>query len=71
MTLLRFKMVEEAINRKAPEVKFPGAPASEYFGMYVFNREKMAEYLPEEVFREVINAIDKGKSLSQIGRAHV
>lgn len=65
MTLLRFKMVEEAINRKAPEVKFPGAPASEYFGMYVFNREKMAEYLPEEVFREVINAIDKGKSLSR------
>ena len=41
MTTLRFKMVEEAIKRKALEVKSPEALASEYFGIHVFNRENI------------------------------
>lgn len=65
MTTLRFKMVEEAIKRKALEVKSPEALASEYFGIHVFNREKMAKYLPEETFRTLVDSVDKGTSLSR------
>ncbi|MCM1031415.1 MAG: glutamine synthetase III [Oscillibacter sp.] len=65
MTTLRFRMVEEAIKRKAVDVKFPDKPASEYFGIYVFNRERMAEYLEGEVFRALTDSIDNGKPLSR------
>ena len=65
MTTLRFKMVEEAIKRKALEVKSPEALASEYFGIHVFNREKMAKYLPEETFRTLVDSVDKGTPLSR------
>ena len=39
MSLLRFKMVEAAINHKAVEVKAPEGSPSEYFGTKVFGRE--------------------------------
>lgn len=65
MTTLRFRMVEDAIKRKAPDVKFSGKPASEYFGINVFGREKMAEYLDEDVFRALTDSIDNGKPLSR------
>ncbi len=60
MTTLRFKMVEEAIKRKALEVSAPVGPGSEYFGMNVFSREKMAKYLPDNIFRALIDTIDNG-----------
>ena len=41
MTTLRFKMVEEAIGRKAVEVKAPAERPAEYFGKYVFERDKI------------------------------
>lgn len=44
MTTLRFKRMEEAIKRKALEIKSPEVPASGYFGRNVFYRKKMAEY---------------------------
>ena len=37
---------------------------SEYFGKYVFNKEKMFKYLPSKVYNALIDAIE-------IGRAHV
>lgn len=65
MSTLRFTMVEEAIKRKARKVKLPDMPASEYFGMYVFDRKKMAEYLPEDVFRILVDTIGNGTSLER------
>ena len=41
MSELRFKVVEEAIKRKAVCMPAPAERASEYFGMYVFNEDKM------------------------------
>lgn len=58
-------MVEDAIKRKALEVKSPGIPASEYFGMNVFNREKMAKYLPDSVFCALVDTIDNETPLSR------
>ena len=50
MSLLRFKMVEAAINHKAVEVKAPEGSPSEYFGTKVFGREAMRRYLNKTVF---------------------
>ena len=43
MSLLRFKMVEAAINHKAVEVKAPEGSPSEYFGTKVFGREAIKQ----------------------------
>ena len=41
MSKLRFRVVETAFKKKAVEVATPTERPSEYFGMYVFNKEKM------------------------------
>ena len=49
MTNLRFQVVEEAFKKKPLEVASPTERPSEYFGKYVFTRDKMFKYLPREV----------------------
>ena len=44
MSTLRFRVVEKAFEKQACEVKAPDVRPSEYFGMNVFNREKMFKY---------------------------
>ena len=39
--LLRFKVVEEAFKKRALDVRVPSERPSEYFGKYVFNKQKM------------------------------
>ena len=43
MSKLRFRVVETAFKKKAVEVATPAERPSEYFGKYVFNKEKMPE----------------------------
>ena len=43
--MLRFKMVEAALNHKAVEVKAPSERPSDYFGEKVFGRTVMRKYL--------------------------
>ena len=62
---LRFQVVEEAFKKKAVEVKAPSERPSEYFGKYVFNREKMYKYLPAEVYNKLIDVIDNGARLDR------
>ena len=45
MTSLRFNVVEKAFQAKPQPVAVPDGRPSEYFGKYVFNREKMFKYL--------------------------
>ena len=53
MSKLRFRVVEEAYNRKAVDVAIPTERPNQYYGKYVFNRQKMAQYLPQSVYEEV------------------
>ena len=62
---LRFQVVEEAFKKKAVEVKTPAERPSEYFGKYVFTREKMYKYLPIEVYNKLIDVIDNGARLDR------
>ena len=65
MSTLRFKMVEAAFGKKPSPVDVPGKRPSDYFGMYVFNREKMFKYLPADVYAKLINVIDTGSALDR------
>ena len=62
---LRFQVVEEAFKKKAVEVPTPSERPSDYFGKYVFNRQKMFKYLPAEVYRKMIDVMDNGASLDR------
>lgn len=61
--MLRFKVVDEAFNRKALAVEIPQERPEAYYGKYVFNRQKMFEYLPKKAFDALTNAIDNKQPL--------
>ena len=65
MSNLRFQVVEEAFKKRALEVKAPSERPSEYFGKYVFNREKMYKYLPANVYAKLTDVIDNGARLDR------
>ena len=65
MSKLRFRVVERAFQAKPLEVPVPSERPSEYFGKYVFNREKMFKYLPSKVYAKLIDAIDNGAALDR------
>lgn len=65
MSQLRFKVVEEAFDRKAVAVDIPAERPDEYYGRYVFNRSKMREYLPVETYNALVYAIDNKEPLSR------
>ena len=63
--MLRFKAVEETFGRKPIEVPEPQGRPSDYYGEYVFNREKMFKYLPKKTYDALVDAIDNQKALSR------
>lgn len=56
--MLRFKVVEEAFNRKAVPVEIPAERPEQYYGKLVFDRRKMFEYLPKKTYDALIYAIE-------------
>ncbi|MDR2680327.1 MAG: glutamine synthetase III [Tannerella sp.] len=64
MSDLRFRVVEKAFQKKAVYVEAPDKRPSDYFGSLTFNREKMFKYLPEKAYKDLINVIDRGSSLT-------
>ena len=65
MSELRFRVVESAFHVKAKEVAVPTERPSEYFGKYVFNREKMFKYLSNTVYAKLVDAMDHGAALDR------
>ncbi len=63
MSSLRFKVVDEAFNRKAAPVEIPAERPEKYYAKFVFNRQKMFEYLPAATYAALINAIDNKEPL--------
>ncbi len=62
---LRFRVVETAFKKKAVEMPAPAERPSEYFGKYVFNREKMFKYLSSNAYNKLIDVIDNGAQLDR------
>ncbi|MBO5052927.1 MAG: glutamine synthetase III [Muribaculaceae bacterium] len=65
MSSLRFKVVQEAFDRKAVEVKLPAERPEVYYASAVFNRRSMFEYLPRDTYDQLIQAITEKKPISR------
>ena len=65
MANLRFQVVEEAFKKSPLAVEAPKERPNEYFGKYVFNREKMYKYLPKDVYEKLVDVIDNGSRLDR------
>ena len=54
-----------AFNREPVKVEIPKQVPSEYYGMYVFNRQTMYKYLPKQTYDALTDAIDNKKPLDR------
>ena len=59
MSKMRFFALQELANRKPLEVNLPSKKLTDYYGIHVFNQQKMQEYLPKEAYQAVKDAIEK------------
>lgn len=65
MENLRFRALSIAIDRKPVKVEFPERKTSEYFGENTFNKITMRNFLSEDTYKKVINAIEKGEKIDR------
>ena len=65
MAELRFKALQEVFLRQPKEVEFPSKKVSDYFGVKVFNQQKMQEYLSKEAYDSIKKAINEGTSIDR------
>jgi len=65
MSLLRFKAVKEASDRKAVAVVPPKESPEKDYAEAVFNRQRMYEYLPKKTFDRLVYAIDNKQPISR------
>ncbi len=66
MTSIRFNALAEVLQRTPVDPSAPvGTQISEYYGSNVFGYDAMKEYLSEEAFLMVMNAIDKGTTIDR------
>lgn len=63
--MLRFKVVEEAFNRKAMPVEVPKERPEVYYGSKVFNSQRMFEYLPKKTYDALVHAIENKEPISR------
>ena len=65
MENLRFQVVGEAFKKQPVDVPAPAERPSEFFGKYVFNKQKMFKYLPKKVYDKMLDVIDNGAPLDR------
>ena len=64
-TLLRFKMVDAAINHTAIDVHAPEGRPSDYFGAKVFTGKTMRKYLDKKTFEALSDTMANGTPLTR------
>lgn len=65
MANLRFRVVADAFKKRPVNVIAPTERPAEYFGKFVFNRQKMYKYLPADVYEELVDVMDNGARLDR------
>ncbi|MBR1799791.1 MAG: glutamine synthetase III [Bacteroidales bacterium] len=60
MSNLRFKVLQQAFEKKPIEIGCPKESTSSYYGKYVFGRRQMARYLSAETYKEFCAVLDNG-----------
>ena len=65
MSNLRFKALNAVLSRSIPEIKAPSSKISDFFGINVFDKKKMKDYLSEEAYQSITNSIDLAEPLNR------
>ena len=65
MANLRFQALQEVLRRQPVEVENPSNKISDYFGVNVFDEQKMQKYLSIEAYRSVKRSIEKGTRIDR------
>ena len=65
MSKMRFFALRELANRHPMDVEIPSNKLSDYYGIHVFNRKKMQEYLPKEALKAIDDAIETGTPIDR------
>ena len=60
---LRFQIVGEAFKKRPVEVPNRKERPSEFFAKYVFNRQKMQQYLPADIYKKICDVIEGDATL--------
>lgn len=62
---IRFEALKTAWSHQPINVDIPNNHAPSFFAQNVFTREKMAEYIPENILEQLFDVIDNDKPLSR------
>ena len=65
MSTYRFTALQATLNRPVVEVESPSVRISDFYGQHVFHQKAMAEYLPEEAYKALRNAVDNGTRIER------
>ena len=65
MSHLRFKALDDLLSRQTKQFDVPASKISEIYGSHVFNTDTMREYLTDEAFKSVLEAMHKGKRIER------
>jgi len=60
MSTIRFKALEAVMSRTPKEVNYPSAKVSDYYGVHVFDKNAMSQYMPKDIYKAVVSAIEQG-----------
>ena len=71
MSVLRFKALESVYTRRPLEVDAPSDKISDFYASNVFGKKAMREFLPDEVYKLVQEATEKGIQLDRKIADHV
>lgn len=64
MAKLRFQALD-LVNKRTPvSVQLPSTRVSDFFGVNVFNKNAMRQYLSSEVYKQLLDSIEKGEKLN-------
>ncbi|MFT5666567.1 MAG: glutamine synthetase [Vicingaceae bacterium] len=65
MATIRFKALEASMSRTPRLVDAPSHKVSEYYGINVFDKKVMGEYMSKDIHSQVMQTIEKGKTIDR------
>ncbi len=65
MSTLRFTALEAACSHRPVEVTMPNERPADFFAKHVFTRDRMKEYIADNILNQLFDAIDNDKPLSR------
>ena len=63
MSNIRFEALKTAFEHKPTAVEIPEGKVKDYFAQDVFTREKMKEYIAQEVLDQLFDDVDNGRTI--------